>query len=232
MIMALLLAAAPVSIVSKTADLEFTYRWPREAEAVPKLRTTLRDDAAKQQASMRKMAAAERAWREKEKLGWHGLMFERVWTAAGQSPRLLSLRSKTANYTGGAHGNSFTRRLLWDRRLGREVSIGSLLRSGESWKGAIQQPFCVLLERERRKRVGDLSQTGNWPCPSHEQLATVLVDRDRNGRFDHVEITADPYAAGSYAEGEYIISLPLTATMLARLKPEYRASFEPQPPVQ
>ena len=53
-----------------------------------------------------------------------------------------------------------------------------------------------------------------------------------DGRFDHVAVTADAYVAGPYAEGAYTITLPLTAAMLARLKPAYRAGFEPQPPVQ
>ena len=39
---------------------------------------------------------------------------------------------------------------------------------------------------------------------------------------------ADPYVAGSYAEGRYEIRLPVTAAFVAALKPEYRASFEAQ----
>jgi hypothetical protein len=64
------------------------------------------------------------------------------------------------------------------------------------------------------------------------ELTLALGDRDSNGRFDHVEVIADPYVAGAYAEGAYEIALPLTATMLTRLRPEYGQSFEPQPPVQ
>jgi hypothetical protein len=75
---------------------------------------------------------------------------------------------------------------------------------------------------------------GEWPnqCPALSELTLALADRDSNGRFDHVEVIADPYVAGSYAEGAYTVTLPLTATMLARLRPEFRTNFEPQPPVQ
>jgi hypothetical protein len=46
------------------------------------------------------------------------------------------------------------------------------------------------------------------------------------------EITfhADPYVAGPYAEGDYDISLPVTAEVIAALKPAYRSSFEAQRP--
>ena len=69
-------------------------------------------------------------------------------------------------------------------------------------------------------------------CPEVKELTLTLEDKDHDRRFDHVRVTADQYVAGPYAEGPYVISLPITATMISRLKPEYRGSFEPQPPVQ
>ena len=59
-----------------------------------------------------------------------------------------------------------------------------------------------------------------------------LSDSDKNGRFDHLVVIADQYVAGPYAEGNYEISLPITAAMIERMKPEYRLSFEPRPPVK
>jgi hypothetical protein len=69
-------------------------------------------------------------------------------------------------------------------------------------------------------------------CPAYKEVTVVIADKNSNGRFDHVQVTADPYVAGPYVEGSYDIDLPITAAMIARLKPEYRASFEAQPPVQ
>ena len=123
---------------------------------------------------------------------------------------------------------------MWDRLSAKEIKIASLLRAGQSWDGAIRQPFCVLLDRERAKRRQEPARSGDWlsQCPELKELTIALADENRNGRFDHLAITADAYVAGPYAEGAYEISLPLTATMLSRVKPEYRLSFEPQPPVQ
>jgi hypothetical protein len=106
--------------------------------------------------------------------------------------------------------------------------------SPTGWTGAIRQPFCTLLDREREKRreqpVRRTDMFGN--CPALKELTVTPEDSNGNGRFDHVRVTADPYVAGPYAEGEYVISLPVTFTMVSRLKSEYRPSFEPQPPVQ
>jgi hypothetical protein len=65
-----------------------------------------------------------------------------------------------------------------------------------------------------------------------KEVTALLSDTDKNGRFDHITVIADQYVAGPYAEGPYDISLPITARMIERLKPEYAAWFEPRPPVQ
>lgn len=231
---AVLLAAAPVSLVSRSPELDFAYRWSAEAEAVPALARRFRADAAAQKREMLKTARAEREVRRRMGAEFNGLQFSREWATAGQSSRLLSLLGETSAFTGGAHPNGGSTALLWDRRLARQVPLGSLLRSGQSWTGAIRQPFCLLLDRERTKRRQQKVVRGEWPnqCPETKELSLVLTDRNRNGRFDHIEVIADSYVAGPYAEGSYEITLPLTAAMLSRLKPEYAPSFEPQPPVQ
>jgi hypothetical protein len=236
MLSALLLAAAPVSIASTAQYVDFSYKWSAEAAAVPSLDRRFRAEAARQLKEHRETVAEERRMRRRVNSPMSDVRyaFDRSWTTSGQSSRLLSLLAQTYTFTGGAHGNHRSTALLWDRRLGREVTIDSLLARRSWWDGAIRQPFCTLLDRERAKRrQGPVDRSAMFgECPPLEDVTLSLTDTDRNGRFDHVLVTADPYVAGSYAEGEYEISLPLTATMLARLKPEYRASFEPQPPVQ
>jgi hypothetical protein len=117
--------------------------------------------------------------------------------------------------------------------LNREIAIRNLLRPGKSWAGAIRQPFCVLLDRERAKRREEPVKKDDFfaNCPALSSVSILLEDSDKNRRFDHILVTADPYVAGPYVEGAYEISLPLTEAMIERLKPEYRASFEPRPPI-
>lgn len=223
-----------VGLQSKDDLLEFDYSWSREAARIPELDRRFRADARRSKEEATASAKEDREARRGIGVDWNGHFFSRSWTTAGQSARLLSLEAETGAYTGGAHGNSGTTTLLWDRVLRREVTIDSLLRRPGRWNGAVRQPACVLLDRERTKRrdapVDRSEMFGE--CPKLEELTLTLEDKDGNRLFDHIRVTADPYVAGPYAEGEYVVSLPLTAAMLDRVKPDYRRSFEPQPPVQ
>ncbi|MCW3796842.1 DUF4163 domain-containing protein [Sphingomonas sp. BN140010] len=221
----LLAAAVATTIASKDKYLDFSYKWSTEAAAVTALDRRFRTDAAQQRRRYAVMA------RQDPRLPY---AFDRSWTTAGAGTRLLSLSSLTYSFTGGAHGNTGIKSLLWDRRLAREVTLNTLLQRSGWWDGAIRQPFCTLLDRERTKRRQEPVKRSDLfgDCPPLKDVSLVLADSNKNGRFDRVLVIADPYVAGPYAEGSYEIGLPLTAAMLARLKPEYRSSFEPQPPVQ
>jgi hypothetical protein len=228
------LALSPVTIASKDTLLEFDYSWPAEAAAIPALDRRFRADSATQKREALDTARADREARDEMGSDWNGHFLSAKWTTAGQSTRLLSLEGETGTYTGGAHPNSGTTALLWDRKLDRKTDIDALLIRAGHWTGAIRQPFCTLLDRERAKRRGEPVQRDDMfgICPPYTNLIVVLEDENRNGRFDHVRVTADAYVAGPYVEGKYVIPLPITATMITRLKPEYRPCFEPQPPVQ
>ena len=237
MFIALLLAAAsaqPVTIASKDVLLDFTYSWSAEAAAVPALNRRLRADAARERSRALVTAREDRKARVPLGAPWHAHLFARGWETAGQTRRLLSLEAATETYTGGAHGNRGTTTLLWDRQFGREIDRNTLLQRPGWWDGAIHRPFCILLDRERGKRRGEPVKRSDWPnqCPELKELTLTLEDADKDARFDHVSVTADPYVAGAYAEGDYTISLPITAAMVDRLKPEFRSSFKAQPPVQ
>ena len=226
--------AANAVTVSEEDDLyEFEYGWPAEAAAVPELDARFRKDMQKAKAELISGAKEDRDERAKQGYDYHPHATQMSYETAGQSERLLSLESMVYGFTGGAHGSTGSGSLLWDRQSAKELSLQDLLQQGQTWTGAIRQPFCVLLNREREKRreepVKPDELFGN--CPEMKELTALLADTDKNGRFDHVKIIADQYVAGPYAEGQYEIALPITAKMIERLKPEYASSFEPKPPI-
>ena len=230
----LIAAASPQAfkVEKKTSLYSYSYDWPAEAVVIPALNQKLTDRMKKDRENLIEMATSA-----KEEGSWFppdGYESNMGWELAGQSGRLLSLSGGHWGYTGGAHGNGGSSALLWDRKLNREIAIQNLLRAGTSWNGAIHQPFCVLLDRERAERreepVKKNEIFGN--CPSLNSVSVLLEDSDKDRRFDHILVTADPYVAGPYVEGAYEISLPITTAMINRLKPEYRSSFEPKPPLE
>lgn len=223
--------AKPFSVEEENDLYGFSYSWP--GSTPPKLVDRFQADMKKMKAELVAGAEADRAERARNGFDYHPHEASRSYEMAGVSGRLMSLSSTTYGFTGGAHGSTGSGAILWDKVLDREISLADLLRPGMSWTGAIRQPFCVLLDREREKRrqepVRKDDMFGN--CPTYAELTVFLQDNDGNARFDHVIVVADQYVAGPYAEGAYEIALPITAAMIERLKPEYRASFEPQPPV-
>jgi Deacetylase PdaC len=230
----LIAAASPQAfkVEKKSSLYSYSYDWPAEAVAIPALNQKLAARMKKDREDLVEMAMSA-----KKEGGWFppdGYESNMGWELAGQSTRLLSLSGSHWEYTGGAHGNGGTSALLWDRKLNREIAIQNLLSTGTSWNGAIRQPFCVLLDRERSERREEPVKKDDvfGDCPSLSSVSVLLEDSDKNRRFDHILVTADPYVAGPYVEGAYEISLPITAAMIDRLKPEYRSSFEPRPPVK
>jgi hypothetical protein len=233
--------AAKTQPLAKAFSLEedndlygFKYSWSAEAAAVPELEALFRKDMGKLKAELIESARDDRKARAESGSEYHPHSAQRSHETAGQSERLLSLESTFWGFTGGAHGMGTTGSLLWDRALARQIQVSDLLRPGTSWTGAIRQPFCVLLDREREKRRGEPVRRDEMfgECPKYGDVTVLLRDSDDNHRFDRIDVTADQYVAGPYAEGPYEVSLPITAAMIERLKPEYRLSFEPKPPVK
>ena len=188
----------------------------------------------KAKAELTRDASSDRDERKEGGFPFHAYELQRSYETSGQSDRLLSLESSIYSFTGGAHGSTGSGSLIWDRQAAKEVSIPDLLNAGQSWTGAITQAFCVLLNREREKRRGAPVEPGSTfgDCPKYNELTKVLRDTNGDGRFDHVGVIADQYVAGPYAEGDFDIPLPITATMVERIKPEFRSSFEARPGVK
>ena len=226
--------AKPFKVEEETEYYTFAFAWPAEVSAIPQLVRRFQTQMTKEKAGLRASASADRKERKASGVDFLKYDLRYSYETAGQSARLLSLGSSVYSFTGGAHGSTGSGALIWDRSLRREVKLADLLKRGASWTAVIRQPFCVLLDRERQERRGEPTARdemfGN--CPEYRELTVLLRDQDANARFDHVVVTADQYVAGPYAEGPYEISLPITAKMIDRIKPEYRPSFEAQPGVK
>jgi hypothetical protein len=222
--------AKPVTVERDTKALEFSYGWPAEAAAIPALDRRFRGDMAKALREARENALEDEKLAREQKRDFNPHFFSVKWTTAGESPRLLSMQSETGSFEGGAHPNSSYGALLWDRRLGRAISMGSLFTRSGDFGALTRAAYCRALDAERlKKREGEKLDLPDFnACPKYSDLAISPVDRNRNGRFDAIAFVASPYVAGPYVEGEYEIPVPVTARLIAALKPPYRGSFEVQ----
>lgn len=226
-------AAKPVTIERDDDLVDFHFAWPAEAAAVPAIDARFRAEADKSLAELVAGAREDKAMREKDGYEFNGYSSSTHWETFGQSPRLLSLGASFETFTGGAHPNHATLPLLWDRTADKELGFGDLFPSKAAGFAAISDAWCKALDAERRKRrgadfqIGDPGDSFNT-CPDLDEIRVLPTDGDKDGRFETLDVRADPYVAGPYAEGDYQFSFPVTAALVEALRPDYRASFAAQ----
>ena len=221
------LAATSHKVARNTPLLEFTYEWPKEAAAIPALDLRLYTEAKANLAKAQKYASDDKKLAVSQKRDFDGHYYSMMWSTAGQSARLLSLEGNFEAFTGGAHPQHGSDALLWDRRLNRPIDISALFLKNSSFAAITRSSYCKALDTERRqKREGEKLGGDFDACPKYSELKIAPFDNNGNGRFDRIHFVADEYVAGPYVEGAYETPLPVTAQLIAALKPEYRSSFE------
>ena len=224
-------AAKAFEFDEKTDLVEYHYGWSAEAAAVPELVVRFRSEMDKDKAELIASAKEDKASRAKDGYPFHAYSSSTEYATAGQSPRLLSLSVAVSAYTGGAHGNFGTSGLLWDRDTRKEIAVADLFDPPTRFATLVNKCWCDALNVERTKKREEQPQPGEmfWDCPKLSEIAIVPTDKDGNGRFERLVLTASPYVAGPYVEGEYEIELPVSQALISALKPQFRAGFEVQP---
>ncbi|MBE7248930.1 MAG: hypothetical protein INR63_28630, partial [Actinomycetospora chiangmaiensis] len=136
---------------------------------------------------------------------------------------LLALSAETYSFTGGAHGNTGYRALLWDRKRGQPVAFQALFASWPRTLARLTRAFCPALDAERAKRRGAPVDKADMfgECPKLADQ-TLLPGGVRGGRFTAVRVLIGPYEAGPYAEGTYELVLPLDPALVT---PAWRGAF-------
>jgi hypothetical protein len=216
------------SQVAESTDLyEFDYSYPAEAGRIPALKAWLDRERDKARRQLIADATEGRASAKEGGFEYHAYAQGRAWEKVAETPRFLSLSAALYDYSGGAHPNHGYDSLLFDKQAGARLSPLDVFTSKPAFDAAIQPRFCTLLDQERSKRrgetvVSDGSMFNDCIKPSEQ---TVILGSSNGRTFDKVGILIGPYAAGSYAEGDYEFTLPVTAALLSAVKPGYRGTF-------
>lgn len=205
---------------------EFAYAWPAQVSAIPALAARLtaeRDGALAEQKA--DWTAALQEFAGGDCIACVNRGYEKTWEVVADLPRFLSLSASTYAYTGGAHGNGNFDALVWDREAGAAIDPKAMFRSPEALQEALGAGWCKALKAERTERLGeDYSDDSIFTCPPIADLV-VLPGSASKTAFDRIGLLAAPYVAGSYAEGPYEVTLPVTPKVLDAVSPEYRAGF-------
>lgn len=225
-------AATPGAVVftdndqAGEAKRAFSYIWPAAVSAVPAL--TGRFSAERDGLLAGQKADWAEALREFAGSDCAGCVmrdFQKEWAVVADLPRFLSLSASFYEYTGGAHGNGAHDALVWDREAEAALDPKAMFTTPAALQDALGAAWCKALKAQRQERLGDgYSDDGFFQCPPIADL-TVLVGSSDKRSFNRIGLLAAPYVAGSYAEGTYEVTLPVTPAVLAAVKPAYRAAF-------
>ncbi|HET9810765.1 MAG TPA: DUF4163 domain-containing protein [Sphingomicrobium sp.] len=216
-------AAKDYTTLEAGALVDFRYSFPTGVGSHPELLEIILSDRAKRHAEALETAREDAEMRRPQNTPFHPHYFLRDWVLAGQTEQLMSLRSQTQTFTGGAHGMHTTGLILWDKEKKAALPFSDLFAPSGFWP-ILSGRVCQALASERLERAGMESTS----CPKPDELVFVPSDTTSDWRFDTIQVVADPYVAGSYAEGRYEVRIPVTGALLAAVKPEYRSSFEAQ----
>ena len=119
------------------------------------------------------------------------------------SPDFISALASGWRYDGGAHGNSWTRAVNVDLKNGRLMTFAALFPASAR---AVFAKLCrdQLVGQKRDKMVASEQEARreleSYESTIDEHIADLSTWAFHTGR---AEVTFDPYALGSYVEGEY-----------------------------
>jgi len=134
-------------------------------------------------------------------------------TVAAETGKLFSLKRVDFDYSGGAHPNTLTDGLLWDKALKRRVGFAELFGKGADLT-VLDQALCSAINAAKRARAPDSASVAlggkDFSCPRAADTPFVLTAGDTPGKAAGLTFLIGPYQVGPYVEGGYEIAIPAT----------------------
>lgn len=209
----------------KTKALEASVFLDAKIKADPAL-------AANSLAEGKKWAETNRTDAEKERKSDPELFRNGPWTMERKyetrsvvDDRYVSLIRSDYEYTGGAHPNSTSDTILWDKAAGKRISIRPFFieteDNGTTMK-AMRQGVIASLSAEKKQRGVEGTDTSAIDAiePKLLKIGPVsLAPSTVAGKSSGLTFHYSPYAVGSYAEGGYVAFVPWE-TLKPYLTPE------------
>lgn len=223
-------AAAPPGYEAKTQYADIRLTLPDELKAHPDLHARLYAEEVRKLKQFAEGAQGEltEAGAATDRPKYENTV---TLTAAAETPKLFSLKRTSFDYSGGAHPNTLTSGILWDKALKRQIGLADLFRKGADLT-ALDRALCSALNTAKRARVPDGAsitfESKPFACPRVATTPFVLTPGDTPGKAGGLTFLIGPYQAGPYAEGGYEIAIPVTV-FRSLLAVPYNDEFGGQP---
>lgn len=218
------------TIAIKSDALDFSYAWPGVASAFRPLDEWLRGNAEKLRADAERDAKADQVEAAKSDYPFRQHSYEEKFAVVADTARVLILLSDGYFYTGGAHGMPINTAIIWDKQAGRRIATADMIDVARL-ANVGKQRFCDALDKERAERRGepvkhdDPNELDDFVRCVDLTKQLVLPVSLGGKLLDTVRVVIGPYEAGPYAEGSYVIDLPMDDVLLTTVKDRYREAF-------
>jgi hypothetical protein len=153
-----------------------------------------------------------------------------VWKYTAKAGDILSLVGTAYEFTGGAHGMTYTDTHIAKAATGEQITIESMLTSG-AISPAMVIGVCEALKKVKLQKIGSATIydepivcAGTQTNIKLEEAKIALAPSVEANKFGGLFVYYDAYAVGSYAEGSYSLVLP-HEIFAEDLRPEYKAMF-------
>lgn len=213
---------------------EFDYAFPEAADASPVLRKWFENEIATTRDRHIALARKDRDAALAALRPFRRYSSITRWQALADTPGFMSLSAFIYTYQGGPHGVITFRSFVWDKRAVARRPTLTLFRGARALSKAIRPAFCAELDRLRADKHGkpvDPHGTGVAErCPEVAQGNLVLRSGDKV-HFDKLGVILAPAKAGPDSEGTYDVRLPVTAAVIAAVRPRFRKAFAIAPAI-
>ena len=223
-------AAAPMGFSDKSEFASVRLTLPAAIKPQPDLHARLYAQEVRQLRQFMEGAQADRS----EAGGEESLpAYEKTVTfeTALETGKLVSLKRIDFDFSGGAHPNTVSTGVMWDKALKRVLTPADLFRKGADLS-VLDQALCSAVNTAKRARVPDSAGVviggKDFACPLALDTPFVLAAGTTPGKAGGLIFLIGPYQVGPYAEGAYEIAVPL-AIFRSLLAPAYADEFAGQP---
>lgn len=219
-------AAAPLAFDSDTPFAKVKLTLPEAIKAQPELHTAL---YTREVQTLRQFVEGAQGEQAEAGFDEERPPYEKTIaiTAAGETGALLSLKRMDFDYSGGAHPNTLSSGILWDKAAKRQIPGTALFRAGADM-AALDRALCAALNTAKTARSPGsppVTLTGSdWSCPRAAATSFVLTGGSVPGKAAGLTFLVGPYQIGPYSDGAYEVALP-ASTFHSLLAPAWAGEF-------
>lgn len=222
-----------IDLSEQTELLDFQYVIPPEAAARAPLRDWMTNQAARLKARALKSAEDDFASSQASGFPFRQHSDGTRWAATADTRLLMSFQGQHYFYTGGAHPMVHYLALVYDKPKGTLMRPAGIFADPAAAFAYLTPFYCERLDQLRLEKRGAETDPSELfgDCPKLSQASVIPISKTPKA-IDTIRIVLDPYVAGPYAEGEYVVELPVDQSIIDLVKAEYQGVFIGREPLR